>query len=112
MVRNRGPQQLRHFAHELREIDRLDDEAACARICQHLARQVRGSLAGLHDVGEQVSETAVLRDDILGQTGVAQYADEKVIKIVRDTARQQADALQLLFLPEFSLQLLALGKID
>ena len=57
-------------------------------------------LAGLEDSVQQFGGGVIGRKHLLGQAGVADHADQQVVEVVRDAAGQQAEALQLLRLPE------------
>ena len=56
-------------------------------------------LAGLEDGVQEIGGGVVGGKQLLGQAGVADDADQQVIEIVGDTARQQAEAFELLRLP-------------
>src|SRR5438874_967349 len=72
---------------------------------------MRGLFAGFQDSVHQFDGWVIRRKQILGQTGVADHTHQQVVEVVRDAARQQSEALQLLRLPEALLGLLALGNI-
>ena len=88
------------FGDEGREIQRLHHEPALAGIGQHLPGQVGGLFAGFDDAIQQLGGGVVGRKQFLGEAGVADHADQQVIEVMGDAARQQPEALQLLSLPE------------
>ena len=77
---------------------------------QQLLGQPLEVLGGVLDIGQHLfhlrRELATEQDLAIGEDG-----REQVVEVVRDAARQQADALQLLHLPELLVEALALGEI-
>ena len=96
MAWNGRVEQTRDLLNQLRQVDSVYEELPFPRIGQHLPRQMRGALAGIDDFGQDLMDGAVIRNHLLGQTGVAEDGDEQVIEIVCNSAGQQADAFELL----------------
>src|SRR4029450_5074638 len=93
-------QQTRHAHDQPGEVDCLEDQAAAARISQHLLRQVCSPQGCLSDLVEVSPGRDTGGQSELGDLGIAQHAGQQVVKVVGNTAGQDAETLQFLRLLE------------
>ena len=115
---------MAHFRNEIRQRQRLHHEMPLAGVGQHLPSEVRGLFAGADDAVEQLDRGIVGRQDLLGQAGIADHADQEVVEVVSHASRQQTQAFRFLrlaqalfglahgFLRAFSLEGLHDGRRD
>ena len=109
--RNRAFEQGDHAADQLRQVHRLDDEAAFAGVGQQLHGQIGGPFGALDD-GLDEGLNAIIGGQVFAQQArVSQHAGQDVIEIVRDPAGQKADAFQALRVPELFVEPFALGDV-
>jgi hypothetical protein len=85
---NRGLNERDRFSHVCGEINTLQNELASARICEHLLRERGRFLTRCKDFLHGHSSWRIRGEQIQRKAGVTDNADQQVVKIVRDTARQ------------------------
>ena len=90
------------------EDDRL--EHLLAREREELLGQLRGPCRGALDLVE-VARSRADADPVAGHAAVAGDHGQQVVEVVRDAARELADGLHLLRLPELALEPLALAHV-
>ena len=89
-------EQAAALRNDLRDVHGCQNEPAHPRIGQHLGGKVRGALTGFEHLLDERARTVRRWQLIQHQGRVAQDACEQVIEIVRNAARERADALELL----------------
>jgi hypothetical protein len=105
------PQHLVDPGQNLVEVEHagLDDLLAAEH--QQLPGEVRGSLTRAADL-DDVGSDRILRLQVHQQhVRVAQHDREQVVEVVRHTARELADGVHLLRLPQLVLELLAIRDV-
>ena len=94
LLRQRRGEQRPQLTHELPEVDGLAPaEVPLPRVGQHLSRERRGPLRGRDD-GRRDLLVLVRRGAIAQELGVAEHARQQVVEVVRDAARQHAQAVE------------------
>ena len=106
---DRDLEQPRGFHDERVEVEPLDDEAALARIGEHLFAKVGGAFGGGLDLLEERLHRRFRGQVHAGEAGVAEHAAEQVVEIVGDAAGEHAETFELLRFLELALDDLALG---
>ena len=94
--------------HERAEVEHLRRDDLAAAEHQQLAGQRRGAVGGAADLGDVVVDRVLGLELLLGEVDAGQDHRQQVVEVVRDAARELADALQPLRLAEPLLELLAL----
>ena len=84
------------------EIDGLDEKASLAGVGQHLLAQIGSLQRSLLDVFEMQSGGGVFGKVGSSQGGVTKNDREHVVKVVRNPARQKAEAFELLCVEHLS----------
>jgi hypothetical protein len=107
-LRDRQGHHLLRVADQRVQVESAHLDPALARVGQQLATQVGGPLACLDDRQQAFVGRRGLRDVGQGQVRVAGDAEQEVVEVVRNAAREQAQALQLLGLLHLHLETLAL----
>ena len=105
LLGDRDVQQVDQLLHEAGEVDRLHDEPPTAGIGEHLPAELGGPAGGVLDLPQVVAARGLGRHLQQRQVGVAEDRREQVVEIVRDAAREHAEALQLLRLLHLRLEL-------
>ena len=97
VLRHGRPQQMRHLADDVREVGRLQHEAALAGVGQHLVGQFGRALRGRLNLRRSGRRPATPGStSVERESGVSEHADEEIVEVVRDAAGQHAEALELL----------------
>ena len=111
LLADRAPQEIGHFGDQAIDLDGLGIERLLARESEKALRQEYGALSAAHGVVSQPLQIAAFRGRCLQSAlEVFEIADnygQQIIEIVRDAARQVADAFHLLRLPQSLLGLRA-----
>jgi len=94
LLGDRGAEEPRRVAHELGEVDGLDDEATLAGVREQLAGQLRGASAGGLDLLQHGVGGRALGEPFERQRRVAEDPHEEVVEVVGDAAGQDAQALE------------------
>jgi hypothetical protein len=95
-ARHRRAVEVGALAHERAEVRPLDDEAPAPGVREHLARQLRRSLRRGEGLGERVRLLGAGRGVGHRELEVAGDGEQQVVEVVRDAAREHAQALVLL----------------
>ena len=105
-------QKFGHLGDDGVQIDLGHRELPPARVREHLAGQFGEPPGGALDFLQMPApRRGVARHERREHFGVAEDGGEQVVEIVRDPARQHAEAFQLLALPERLLRLDARGDV-
>ncbi len=110
---------MRHFPHQLRDIDGFHDELAFSRVGQELIAQIGCTLGRLDDLTNALRGGCVVGQLVQCQVRIPENAGQDVVEVVSDTAPQEPETLEFLRLQhlDFELAMLLLrpallGTID
>ena len=94
LLRQRRVEQRAQLAHELADVDGLaPPEVALARVGEHLPRERRRALRRRDD-GLRRRRRVGIAHALTQELGVAEDAGEQVVEVVRDAAREHAEAVE------------------
>ena len=79
------------------------NEEAPPGVCQHLLGEVRGTVSRLVDLTHALEGGRLGAEVHLRELGVAHDPHEEVVEIMGDTTSQQAEAVELLVVPDLRL---------
>ncbi len=111
VARDRGAQQIHHLLHQRIELDVFGDDAAAARVGEHLRHQIRGALRAEDDGIGRLALVGIRCREDRQQVGVAENAGQQVVEIVRDAAGEHHQALALLLFLHAAIERVAFGLV-
>ena len=94
--RQRAAQRVERVVDDLAQVDPLARDPLAPREGEHLAHQRRGALAGAADLLEALAQAGIRARALQRQLGVPEDADQEVVEVVGDPAREQPEALEML----------------
>ncbi len=102
--RNGRTEQRHNIRDFARQVQRLDDELAFAGVRQHLPDEHGSPFARLQDFRHAVARGVLVGKAAHGEARIAHDASEEVVEVVCEPAGEDAEALQLLGLPQVILE--------
>jgi hypothetical protein len=99
------------LAHLCAQLEALHVHRSAAREDQELLRQRRRALAAIDDLLEIRARGVAFSEIVVGELGVPEDAREQVVEVVRDAARQHAEALELAGVAQLSFGADPLGHV-
>ena len=93
------------------QVERARIQHLAAAEGEQLLRQLGGAVGSALDLAEVAAQLDVAVCSLEQERGVAGDAGEQVVEVVRDAAREPAEALELLRVQELHLEPLPLGDV-